>query len=186
MSRCKSPAVCVIAGLLISTAAPSMACGDKLVALGGGVRFERVVVSRHPGRILLVLSPGSGLAEANSRFNLASALALAGHAVVEIDDPSKLDDQLTAEPVDLILVDASDFQGIALHSRATGQGPAIMPVKFRDEPPAHASAGWAPDCIADAGERKGKTLLRTVEKTLDLRSRGLSGACYGGPGNSSA
>ena len=44
-----------------SLAGSAWACGDKLVALGGGVGFQRVVVSRNPGHIILMLEPASGL-----------------------------------------------------------------------------------------------------------------------------
>ena len=54
----------------ISLASPASACGDKLVALGGGVGFERLMVSRNPGHIVLLLEPG-GLAAANDKYNLA-------------------------------------------------------------------------------------------------------------------
>ena len=184
MGRCQALTLCFLAALTIASTPPARACGDKLVALGGGVRFERVVVSRHPGRILLVLSPGSGLAEANSRFNLASSLTLAGHAVVDIGDPASIDDTLLRDPVDLVLVDASEFRGVALHSGIAGQGPAIVPVKYQDGASGQAPTGRSTDCIADAGERKGKALLKTVEKTLDLRSRGLPGSCIASPGSS--
>ena len=183
MSPYRAVALCLVTCLLTSAPAPSVACGDKLVALGGGVRFERVVVSRHPGRILLVLSPGSGLDAANSRFNLAASLALAGHTVVKIGDPAELGDTLTDDPVDLVLVDSSDFRGIALRTGSVDLAPTIVPVKYQGLSPAGTSAGKAADCVADAGERKGKTLLRTVEKTLDLRSRGLPSGCLDGPGS---
>jgi hypothetical protein len=36
----------------ISFVGTAWACGDKLVALGGGVGFERIMVSRNPGHIV--------------------------------------------------------------------------------------------------------------------------------------
>jgi hypothetical protein len=175
MRQCKPLALCVVACSSVLAAGLTWACGDKLVALGGGVRFEQVVVSRHPGRILMVVSPGSGLAEANSRFNLASSLRLVGHTVVTADDPGSIDDTLLGDPVDLVLVDATQFRGVALHSSAVGQGPTILPVVFQDK--VTTDAGAAPDCVANAGERKGKALLKTVETTLARRSKGQPAGC---------
>ena len=59
----------------------SQACGDKLVPLGGGVRFEQIHLSRHPGKILLFLNPTSKFSTANHEFHLGAALQKAGHAV---------------------------------------------------------------------------------------------------------
>ena len=179
MRQCKSLALCLLTAWFALVAGPSWGCGDKLVALGGGVRFEQVVVSRHPGRILMVVSPGSGLAEANSTFNLAASLRLVGHTVITADDTEAIDEGLLGNLVDLVLVDASEFSGAALHSSAVGQGPTILPVVFQDAARSHASAGWAPECIANAGERKGKALLKTVEATLARRSKGQPAGCSG-------
>lgn len=181
MSRYRLLALGMVLGAAAVFATPSGACGDKLVALGGGVRFERVVVSRHPGRILMVLSPGSGLATANARYSLTSSLTLAGHTVVAIEDPTELGSTLTGEPVDLVLVDATEFRGIALHSASAGQAPTILPVVYQEGSSPQPETRPVPECSADAGKAKGRSLLRTIEKTLDLRSRGLPDACGATP-----
>ena len=69
LSKLSGPAIATVCGALLATAA--LACGDKLVAMGGGVGFERVMVSRNPGHIILMLEPSTGLATANEKFNLA-------------------------------------------------------------------------------------------------------------------
>lgn len=181
MSQYRLLALGMVLGAIALWPASSRSCGDKLAALGGGVRFERVVVSRHPGRILMVLSPGSGLAEANARYNLTSSLTLAGHSVVAIEDPAELGSTLTVEPVDLVLVDATEFRGIALHSSSAGRAPTILPVIFQDDSSSRPPTDPLPGCSADAGAAKGRSLLRTIEKTLDLRSRGLPGLCGSTP-----
>jgi hypothetical protein len=181
MSRYRILALGMVLGAAALFGTSSVACGDKLVALGGGVRFERIVVSRHPGRILVILSPGSGLAVANTRYSLTSSLMLAGHTVVEIDDPAELGSTLTTEPLDLVLIDATEFHGIALRSSSTGQAPTILPVVYQDGSSSQPATRPVPDCSADAGKAKGKNLLRTIEKTLDLRSRGLPDACGATP-----
>ena len=181
MRQCRALLLCVVAGSSTLLSGLSLACGDKLVALGGGVRFEQVVVSRHPGRILIILSPGSALAEANSRFNLTSSLTLVGHSVITADDAAEIDNSLLDGQVDLVLVDATELRGVAFKSSAAGQGPTILPVVFQDGPTSHPNTGLAPGCTADAGERKGKTLLKTVERTLARRSRGQLDSCVAPP-----
>ena len=181
MTRCRALVLCVVAGLSTILAGPSPACGDKLVALGGGVRFEQVVVSRHPGRILMVLGPGSALAEANSRFNLTSSLTLVGHSVITADDVAELDQVLLDGPLDLVLIDATELRGVAFRSSATGQGPTILPVVFQGDPTSREKSGLPAGCTANASERNGKTLLKTVEKTLARRSRGQPDDCVDSP-----
>lgn len=181
MRQCKALAIGLVAFSSVLIAGLTWACGDKLVAQGGGVRFQQVVVSRHPGRILMIVSPGSGLAEANSRFNLASSLRLVGHTVITADDPADVDDGLLGQSVDLVLIDANEFRGMAFHSSVVGQGPAFLPVVFQDGEASRPSSGLAEGCIANAAERKGKALLKTVETTLARRSRGQPDGCADSP-----
>ena len=66
-----TPLRSVLLGILIGTctAVPVVhACGDKLLAIGGGVSFERVFSSRHPGNLILFVSPLSPLRAANDEL----------------------------------------------------------------------------------------------------------------------
>jgi hypothetical protein len=166
--------VCVLA--LVE---PAGACGDKLVALGGGVGFERIIVSRNPGHIVMLLEPGSGLAAANEKFNIAASLNLAGHEVVIAKSVDELRSKQSPAP-DLIMVDASRAKSIAIPAAAGGTAPVIMPVEYFADGSTVPASYRPASCVTVADGRKGATVLKAVEHTLKLRSRGQTPPCQAG------
>jgi hypothetical protein len=164
----------------ISLAGSAWACGDKLVALGGGVGFQRVIVSRHPGHIILMLEPSSALEAANKKFNLAASLSLAGHEVVIATSDDELREQRATSKPDLILVDAASAGKYDLRAGASGAGPAIIPVtNFAEGGALPVGAQMSACGSVDIG-RKGTQLLKAVEGAMKLRSRGESLPCDAG------
>lgn len=153
------------------------ACGDKLVALGGGVGFERIMVSRHPGHIILLLEPATGLTEANDRFNLAGSLSLAGHEVRIVKSAEELHAQRDMTMPDLILVDAKRAKQAQFQPVTGGAGPMIMPVAYSADRGEPEAAEQQSGCITVASGRKGAQVLKAVENALKLRSRGLPMPC---------
>jgi hypothetical protein len=174
-NRLIGPALAAIGGIALATAA--FACGDKLVAMGGGVGFERVVVSRNPGHIVLMLEPATGLAAANEKFNLAGSLKLAGHEVFTATSAEDLRDQHIPVAPDVILVDASRAKEYQFRPVANGAGPTIMPIAYSAEGGGQAIAEPDGACVTVAGGRKGAQVLKAVEQTLKLRHRGLPMPC---------
>jgi len=161
---------------LFSLAEPAWACGDKLVALGGGVGFERIMVSRNPGHIVLLLEPGSGLAAANDKFNLAASLSLAGHEVVIAKSTDELRGKQNSAP-DLIMVDASRASAVESSQAAGASAPVVMPIEYFADGSTVPASYKSPSCVTTADGRKGSTVLKAVERTLKLRSRGQSVPC---------
>jgi hypothetical protein len=160
-----------VTGALVATAA--LACGDKLVAMGGGVGFERVMVSRNPGHIILMLEPSTGLAAANEKFNLAGSLKLAGHEVFVATSAEDLREQRIAVTPDVILVDASRAKQFQFHPVSADAGPSIMPVAY--------SADTGGQAVAE-----GAQVLKAVEQTMKLRRRGLPTPCESNADNQKA
>ncbi len=161
----------------VSLATAAWACGDKLVALGGGVGFERVMVSRNPGHIILMLEPATGLTEANKKYNLAGSLQLAGHEVFIAKDPEELRAQRESAAPDLILVDASRANQFRIQFVAGGAGPVIMPVAYSADRDELKATDQPLSCVTVADGRKGAQVLKAVEHALKLRSRGLPMPC---------
>lgn len=176
-ARTRVAAVSIAAALTIACGSAALACGDKLVALGGGVGFERVMVSRYPGHIILWLEPATGLKAANDKFNLAASLSLAGHEVFIVKNADEFREQRVAAAPDLILVDATRAAQLQLQPLAGGEAPAIMPVAYSADSGKLDVTGQQADCVTVAGGRKGAQLLKAVENTLKRRSRGLPMSC---------
>jgi hypothetical protein len=163
----------------LSLAGTAWACGDKLVALGGGVGFERIIASRNPGHIVLLLEPETGLTAANDRFNLGASLALAGHEVYVVKNFDHLNMRPHGEgpPPDLILIDSTRAHDPKFQAAAGSKGPMIMPVLYPADDPKLMAMARHSACVTVAGGRKGSQLLKAVEHALKLRSRGQSMDC---------
>ena len=170
-------AAVVTAALAVSFAGTGWACGDKLVALGGGVGFQRVMVSRNPGHIVLLLEPATGLKAANDRFNFAASLSLAGHEVFIVKDANELRAQGEGPAPDLILVDATRAQQLRLRPVAGGMSPLIMPVEYSAERGELEVTEQGAGCVMVSGGRKSAQLLKAIETALKHRSRGQPLPC---------
>lgn len=180
ISRRFVAALASLTACVLSLATPASACGDKLVALGGGVGFERIMVSRNPGHIVMLLEPGSNLAAANERFNLSASLSLAGHEVATVKSTDELQAQLSKTPTDLVMVDAERAKSLALKPTAGGTAPVIMPVEYFADGSTVPASYQHPSCVTVAEGKKGATVLKAVEHALKLRSRGQSASCASG------
>ena len=177
-SRFNAAALAAIScGVLLAGSA--WACGDKLVALGGGVGFQRVMVSRHPGHIIILLEPASGLEAANKKFNLVTSLSLAGHDVSIAKSTEELRQLRATVKPDLILVDAASTTQNESAPSAAGSGPAVIPVSYSEGGQIAVSEKKSGCGSVDVG-RKGSTLLKAVEGAMKLRSKGLPMPCDDG------
>lgn len=170
-------ATVVAAALAFSFAGATWACGDKLVALGGGVGFQRVMVSRNPGRIVLLLEPATGLTAANDRFNLGASLSLAGHEVYIVKNADDLRAHDDGPAPDLILVDATRAKQLQLQPVAGGKGPLIMPVGYSAERGELEVTEQNAGCVMVSAGRKSAQLLKAVEIALKYRNRGVPLSC---------
>ncbi|HKX59247.1 MAG TPA: hypothetical protein VJN00_07770 [Steroidobacteraceae bacterium] len=175
LNRLSGAAIATVCGALLATAA--LACGDKLVAMGGGVGFEKVMVSRNPGHIILMLEPSTGLATANEKFNLAGSLKLAGHEVFVATSAEDLREQRITVTPDVILVDAARAKQFHFQPVSAGAGPSIMPVAYSADAGGQAVTDPEGACVTVASGRKGAQVLKAVEQTMKLRRRGLPTSC---------
>lgn len=168
-------ALAILIALAVPQAVP--ACGDKLIVLGRGVRFERIVESKYPGSIVLYLNPRSRLPEAEQQFHLAAVLQLAGHAVATVESRAELDQSLREKRPDLVLADIVDARSLSEELAASSSPPALVPVLFNPTAGEVAEAERQASCFGQAAKKKRRHLLRTVEDVLERRSKGLPTGC---------
>jgi hypothetical protein len=99
------------------------ACGEKLLALGRGIRFQ----SRHsprPASVLLYL-PQSASGRPLSDPNLESALKEAGHAVRAATTSADLESALRSGSYDVVLANFSDAPDLE-RAQAVSPGNAVV------------------------------------------------------------
>jgi len=169
----------LLLGLSVATVA--LPCGDKLAAIGGGVRFERVYAARHPGRIALFVPQDSRLRQANESLHLADALKRAGHQVIVIEDARDLPNQLQPDRVDLLLADVDDARALAASVASVPRALMLQASAARDVSAAKltATSKLPAQCVAQLSKRTSVQLLRKVDEALDRNRNGLPPACTG-------
>ena len=104
-----------IAGAVLGAAAlfgtVGLACGDKLLVIGRGVRFQHAYAP-HQGS-LLIYSSGTQSGATLRSAKLQTTLKQAGHKLQTVEGASQLDGALKSGKVDVVLADFADLAGIA-------------------------------------------------------------------------
>jgi hypothetical protein len=164
-------AIVAAAGILFISAA--LACGDKLVTLGGGVPFDRIGKQRYPGSVILFANPERRLTSAITDIQLDSALTRAGHSVRTVSSRSDLESALRSAGTDVVLMDWAD--AVELNARLTDKVPTL-PVSYGAR--AGESAAGAPDrCVLDADKGRAMRLIKAVNRIIEDREKGQPVTC---------
>jgi hypothetical protein len=138
MKRVFLGAVC-FAGVLFQTGPSAQGCGDKLLALGRGVRFQRAFAAAHPAFVLVYAAPGSRAALTKDA-ELQAALKSAGHKLQALDDPRSLPGLLTSGRYDVVLVDMAEVSAFTQAAQSAPSHPSVVPVMYKPDKAALAAA----------------------------------------------
>ena len=159
------------AGLLLVSAA--MACGDKLVALGGGVPFDRIH-ARRAGHVILYLNPQSGLTAANADIRLDAALTQAGHNVRAVATRGDLERALGEAEADVVLMDWAD--AAQLNAGISNKVPTLA-VLYGGRGGELARVEAREQCVLEADRRRASQLLKAVDRIIEDHARGRQVDC---------
>lgn len=106
------------------------ACGDKLLLVGRGVKFQQMYASVYPGHVLVYARPALGPKAPIRDTKLHNLLRQAGHSVSVIEDASLLEQAIQKGNVDVVLVDLTDAQKAdALAMASPSPRPRVVPVR---------------------------------------------------------
>ena len=171
-----------ISVLLVGLAAVALpqaeACGDKLVALGGGVPFQRIHAQRLTGQIVMLIRSESGLSAFNQQAGLSRALLRAGHTVRVVDNQRDLDGALNASRADVVLADEGDANDLRNRLAGDAAAPlvlAVVPMNAGAAIPAQAL------CSVQASLKQSRSLVKTIEGYMTRRQAGTAIHCATDP-----
>jgi hypothetical protein len=118
----------VAAGALTQGPVPLHACGDKLMMLGRGVRFQ----SKHTPRAATVLLylPESATGQALTDPKLESALREAGHAVKAVTSPADLQSALRSGAFDVVLANVTHASELEQAKDVAANHAVILPAIY--------------------------------------------------------
>jgi len=146
------------------------ACGDKMMAIGRGVRFAHAYKSPYPASILIYLRPGSSVQQADHKILLQSTLVSVGHRVRTTQDWAQLEDALRLGTYDLVLADSADVAELEREVQVSRFKPLVLPVLYKPSKSEDSSARGRYPWVLKAPGNIGQ-LLATIDAAMDSRSR---------------
>ena len=128
MKRYLLVSIVTILPVVIQNPAPLHACGEKLLVLGRGIRFQ----SRHTPRAASVLLylPQSGSGRPLSDPGLESALREAGHAVSAVTTSADLERALRSGGYDVVLANITDASDLERARAVTEPNAVVLPAVY--------------------------------------------------------
>jgi hypothetical protein len=129
--------IVLVAAVLMQHPAMLQACGEKLLVLGRGIRFQ----SRHtprPATVLLYV-PESASGRPLADPNLESALEEAGHAVRAVTTSADLESALRSESYDVVLANITDAPELERVRAITERNAIVLPAVYLVAPSPQSS-----------------------------------------------
>jgi hypothetical protein len=157
-----------VTAIVLLAATLVYACGDKLLVLNRGLRFQDL--SSRPASILLYTHPGSRTSAAVNDSQLQSALQKAGHKVQLIGERGRLDDALKTGRYDLVLVDLADAPGVEDELRATPSAPVVVPVVYEETKAEAEAVRKHYRCLLKTPDKKG-SYLNAIDRALEEKAK---------------
>jgi hypothetical protein len=130
--------VAAVTAAVSQGAVPVHACGDKLMMLGRGIRFQ----SKHTPRAAAVLLylPQSATGQPLTDPKLETALREAGHAVRAVTAPADLDAALRTGTYDVVLANVTDAPELERVKGVAERNTVVLPAIYLVTPGAQPVA----------------------------------------------
>ncbi len=128
MRRSLLASATLVVAIIIQNPALVHACGEKLLLLGRGIRFQ----SRHTPRAASVLLylPQSATGQPLTDPNLETALKEAGHAVRVITAGADLASALASGSYDVVLANVTDAPDLSRAQAVTAVNAVVLPAVY--------------------------------------------------------
>jgi hypothetical protein len=166
-------AISILAALITSTTR-ARACGDKLLALGRGVRFLRAYKAPHPANILMVWGVDPKHSNGGNDSQLRSILTGVGHKVMLVYDPTQIAKALQSQQFDLVFFGLQDEANVNSSVEKINNKPSLIPLLYE---PSKAQVKVSKERyrrVVRVPAKPGQ-LLAAIDEVMDYRSRqGLS------------
>jgi hypothetical protein len=154
----------------------ALACGDKYVILGQGVRFQRAYAAAHPANILLFLKSGSKWSAQENRERLVTVLRLVGHHPDTVATIGELQAALGTNKYDVILTEFGTEADVTAVARDSSVHPTVVPVVL-DPTRDQMKQLQVNDACAVQLSKRSHELLTVINVVMEQRSKGVTEAC---------
>lgn len=165
--------IALVSGLvwtvLLASAEPGLACGDKFLVVGRGVRPGHAFGATRPASIVIYANPKSSLPAALEESRLDAHLRKAGHRVTAVESARELESALANGSVDIVVTALSDMTALEPEVRAAASRPVLLPVIYNPTGKELAAAEHAYRCVMKAPSRN-QDYVDVINEALKLRA----------------
>jgi len=153
---------------LVLSGLPLNACGDRLLVLGRGVRFQ-IAEAEYPASILHFMNPArpeSGLGDSK----LKAILVQAGHRLHSVTSAQEFAEALRTSRFDLVLIDFADAPGLEELLPASASKPLVLPFLYTKEKTIISAAVKQYGLVLKAPGKVGY-MLATLDRAMELKQK---------------
>jgi hypothetical protein len=160
-----------LAGAALAMSGDALACGDKLVIVGRGMRPKRVKGSV-PASILVFADPAGSIPAALEEGHLRQDLEKAGHRVRSVGTRGELDSALDTGSYDLVFTDFKTAPSVETEAKGASSKPTVLPTLFNPSDADLAAATKEYHCVVKAPGSQ-KDYLAVVNEAMAIRAKEL-------------
>ena len=147
-----------------------LACGDKFLVIGRGLRSQRAKGAVQKAAILMYMDPRSDLPAAIKEQGLESDLKLAGHKVRVLEDRRAVGDTLRAQRYDIVLAGISDMESLERELGSAPSRPILLPIVYDPTAEELAAARQRFACVMRSPSKK-QHYLAVIDDAMVLRHK---------------
>jgi hypothetical protein len=157
----------IAVGISLLSIAVADACGDKLLRIGRGARFQR---SMHPATVLIYLPSSAPADESTKAPKLQAFLKRAGHKSNIVQGGDRLGQMLSSGQYDVVLASLAEVGGVQQQIAASGSKPIVVPMIFNGTKADVAAAKKHFICMIK-NPNDGDQYLDAIEKVMRSKMR---------------
>jgi hypothetical protein len=150
-------------GVLTMSTASIDACGDKLLRIGRGTRFQHSI---RPASILIYIPAGT----TTTVPQLQSYLKRAGHKPRVVQGIDNFSGALSSGQYDVVLTDLSDAPSLQKQIETSTSKPSIVPIAVKASKAEQAAAKKQYKCLVRDSD-DGEKYLDAIEAAMKSRAR---------------
>jgi len=159
---------------LITNSTAARACGDKLLAFGRGIRFQRSYKTPHPANILVLWRVDPKQPNSGKDIELRSFLTGVGHKVMLVYDPAELAKPMQSQQFDLVVFEIHDEASFDSSVLNVINKPSPIPFLYEPSKAEMKDAQKKYRRVVKVPAKPGQ-LLAAIDEVMDYRTkRGLA------------
>ena len=153
----------------------AIACGDKLVPVGGGVRMERIARSEHPGTIFVLISSAPG--GRRTADDLVAGLARTGHNARLVSSRDQLESASRESAPDVVIALPEEAQALLSSYADRADAPVIVSVVYQPNRTTLEAARRDNGCVAEVPDWGVSPAVRYVNNIRAAQDSGRPIEC---------